>query len=143
MNVTKRIKLDFGRSTSPVVVWAKQGDYNSRKIEVEPMLNGMAYALPAGISAKFACKRPDGYKIVGSASGISNNVITVKLNSKILKIAGEIIATVILVDNSDESILSAQNFIIIAEENPFFDGEENPDDGDGDIETYTGEVEVV
>lgn len=123
MNITKRIKLDFGRSTSPITVWVKQGDENSRRIEVEPLLNGMAYTIPNGVSARFACKKPDGHQVLNDYPTISGNIITVPLTPQTLAAAGEGLASVILFDNANQSILSTQNFILRIEENPLVGSE--------------------
>lgn len=123
MNITKRIKLDFGRSTSPVTVWVKQGDENSRQIEVEPLLNGMAYTIPSGVSARFACRKPDGHQVLNDYPTISGNIITIPLTPQTLAEAGEGLASVILFDNVNQSILSTQNFILRIEENPLVGSE--------------------
>lgn len=123
MNVTKRIKLDFGRATSPVSVWVKQGDENSRKIEIEPMLNGVTYAIPSGVSARFACRKPDGHQVLNDCPAISGNIITIPLTPQTLAEAGEGLASVILFDNVNQSILSTQNFILRIEENPLVGSE--------------------
>lgn len=123
MNITKRIKLDFGRSTSPVTVWVKQGDENSRQIEVEPLLNGMAYTIPSGVSARFACRKPDGHQVLNDYPTISDNIITIPITPQTLAEAGEGLASVILFDNANQSILSTQNFVLRIEENPLVGSE--------------------
>lgn len=123
MNVTKRIKLDFARSLNPVVVWVKQGDENSRFIEIVPLKNGDNYTIPSGVSIKFACKKPDGHQVFNDYPTISNNVITVPLTPQTLAAAGEGLASIILFDDANQKILSTQNFILYIEQNPLVGSE--------------------
>lgn len=123
MNVTKRIKLDFARSLNPVVVWVKQGDENSRFIEIVPLKNGDNYTIPSGVSIKFACKKPDGHQVLNDYPTISNNIITVPLSPQTLAAAGEGLASIILFDDENQKILSTQNFILYIEQNPLVGSE--------------------
>ena len=116
MQVIKRIKLDFARSLHPVIVYAKQGDANSRVIEIEPLENGVPFAIPAGATARFEAKKPDGHQIYNDDPTILDNVITVVLSEQTLAAAGEAICTVSLYQG--DAILTAQNFILQIEESP-------------------------
>lgn len=119
-SVGKQIQLDFARSLNPVVVYAKHGDVNSRTITVEPLKNGETYTLSNGITAKFACKKPDGKYIYNDYPTVvpSTNLITVPLTEQTLAAAGEAICSVILYDEENQKVLSTQNFILQIEPSP-------------------------
>lgn len=121
MQITKRIRLDFARALSPIYVFAKQGDVDSRYVEVEPLENGKAYTIPAGVTAAFACRKPDGHQVLidgaTSESGYpkidyENNLIILELTDQTLAAAGDAIATAILKDSITNKVLSTQNFIL-------------------------------
>lgn len=140
MNVTKRIKLDFGRASSPVVVWAKQGDEDSRFVEVVPLKNGNDYTIPSGVSIHFACKKPDGHQILNDYPTIKNNIITIPLTPQTLAAAGEGLASVILMDSATETILSTQNFILYIENNPLVGAEVESSD---EYQSYLGALSKI
>lgn len=143
MNVTKRIKLDFGRAASPVVVWAKQGDEDSRFVEVVPLKNGNDYTIPSGVSIHFACKKPDGHQILNDYPTIKNNIITIPLTPQTLAAAGEGLASVILIDQQSGTVLSTQNFILYIENNPLVGAEVESSDEYQSFLTTLADVERV
>ena len=121
MQITKRIRLDFARALSPIYVFAKQGDVDSRYVEVEPLENGKAYTIPAGVTAAFACQKPDGHQVLidGATSengypkiDFENNLIILELTDQTLAAAGDAIATAVLKNASTNQVLSTQNFIL-------------------------------
>lgn len=144
MNITKRIKLDFARSLNPIIVWAKQGDENSRCIEIEPMLNGMVYTLPSGAYATFACKKPDKHLVYNPDNHltISDNIITVTLSQQTLAASGEAICSILL-HGSDGSILSTQNFLLKIEESPLDMAEIDSGDELGDLFDFIAKGEAL
>ncbi len=122
MQITKRIKLDFARSSCPVSVFAKQGDENSRFVEIEPLENGQPYIIPSGLTVAFACRKPDGHQVLidgaTSESGYpkidyDKNVIVVELTAQTLAAAGHANAMIAL--KTAGKVLSTQNFILLIE----------------------------
>lgn len=119
MQITKRIQLDFARALSPIYVFAKQGDVDSRYVEVEPLENGKPYTIPAGVTAAFACRKPDGHQVLidgaTSESGYpkidyDKNVIIVELTDQTLAAAGHANSMIAL--KTSGKVLSTQNFIL-------------------------------
>ena len=121
--IEKAITLDFARRTSPVVVFAKQGDKDSRYITITPLNNGVPYEIPAGVSVKFACHKPDGHQVFNDLPFIDAGKITVVLTEQTLAAAGEASASVILFDDAKGQILSSQNFVLLIEENPLMNAD--------------------
>ena len=130
-NITTKISLDFARSLSPIVVFAKQFDNDLRVVEIEPLKNGTAYDV-TGMKAKVAVMKSDGTQAIADAT-ISSGKISVALNASMLSVAGRATATVTLLDRADISrAVSAQNFIIFVEESAFdTEGVENDEAYEG------------
>lgn len=127
MRTTKRIKLDFARSLEPVIVYAKQGDINTRHIEIEPLENGLPYTIPSDVTARFEARKPDGRGVMNDYPTISDNIITVVLTDQTLAAFGDAVCAVSLY--KDDQILSTQNFILQIERAPITDEQiESADD---------------
>ena len=116
MESVQKIVLDFGRKDVPVKVWAKEGDNESRIIEIIPLNCGQQYAFESGIKAQFRVTKPDKKSVVNPAT-IENGMITVELTSQILAAAGEATAEIALLKGA--KILSTQTFIIIIEKSAY------------------------
>lgn len=115
--VSKTILLDFAQKTSPVTVFAKQGDNNTRVILIQPMLNGVRVNIDTGAQyvAKFAAKKPDGHFVYNDSASINDDgTITVMLTDQTLAAHGNAVCCVILETQSGETMTS-QNFTLIIE----------------------------
>lgn len=130
MKVIKRISLDFSRSTSPVVVFAKQGDKDSRIIEITPLDNGVNLDIPVGVKARFSCKKPDGKKVYNDQVKIVDGKIIVTLSEQTLLAGGEAVAEVVLHTGETDAdgnvlggVLSSQNFILNIQSSALTDAE--------------------
>jgi len=109
MKVTKAIALDFGRDTTPVTVFAKQRDKQSRFIEITPLNSGQSYELPAGVTARLHLTKPDKHTVLNDAE-IAGGKITVELKEQALAAAGTAVAEIGLY--MGEALLSSQIFYI-------------------------------
>lgn len=113
LSILKSFSLDFTRSAPLEYIFAKQGDQNSRILEITPLNSGAAYTIPAGTSVRFGAKKPDGTQVLNDAS-ISNGKIYVTLSQQTLAAAGILVGEVGLYGLSDE-LLSSQHFYLKVE----------------------------
>ena len=109
MKVTKAIALDFGRDTTPITVFAKQRDKQSRFIEITPLNSGQSYELGEGITARLHLTKPDKHTVLNDAA-IAGGKITVELTEQALAVAGTAVAEIGLYKG--EALLSSQTFYI-------------------------------
>lgn len=109
MKVTKTIALDFGRDTTPVTVFAKQRDKQSRFIEITPLNSGQSYELGEGITARLHLTKPDKHTVLNDAE-IAGGKITVELTEQALAVAGTAVAEIGLYKG--EALLSSKTFYI-------------------------------
>ena len=111
MVYTQDLILDINSNMAYTVVGAKQGDKNSRIINVHITENGEDYILSEqGVTqAQFRFKKPDGKSIINLAT-IVDNVIQIQLTAQALAVAGRGYADVVLL--SGQSVLSTVSFII-------------------------------
>lgn len=116
-DVEKMIYLDFAQKTSPVTVFAKQGDNLTRIIQIFPMLDGIPMAIDreAQYVAKFAAKKPDGHYVYNDSAKINDDgTITVTLTDQTLAAHGNATCCIMLETKSDD-VLTSQNFTLIIE----------------------------
>ena len=120
MELLQNISLDFGKDTEPVTVFAKQGDAETRYIEIAPLNKGQKYALEAGITARLHITKPDG-KIVLSDAAIlpETGAIRAELTKQALAVAG--IASAEIGLYKDAALLSSQLFYIRIEKRAYSD----------------------
>lgn len=111
--MTTEINLDFAKETTPVIVYAKQGD-GDRTIAATLFQNGLPYTPTGSPSATFRIKKPDGS---GAASGNASittgqryTVATFTIPAAALSMAG--IATAEIVLTSGNNDLSTEPFYI-------------------------------
>lgn len=114
LTILKSFSLDFAKAPPLEYIFAKQGDQNSRILEISPLNNGAAYTIPAGTTARFGAKKPDGTQILNDAT-IDNGKIYVTLSAQALAVSGVVIAEIALYGTSDE-LLSSQHFYIKVEQ---------------------------
>lgn len=115
--VVKTISLDFAQKTSPVTVFAKQGDNRTRIIHIQPLMNGVPMNIDTSFQyvAKFAAKKPDGHYVYNDSANINEDgTITVTLTDQTLAAHGNAICCVILETQSND-VLTSQNFTLIIE----------------------------
>lgn len=117
MNVTTKISLDFGqKSAYPVSVWAKQGDQETRFVEITPLDKGVAYTLEVGVTARLQATKPDGTTILDNCT-ISDGKITAELTAQVLAVSGFVIAEIGLYKGTE--LLSSALFNVEVQETAY------------------------
>lgn len=109
MQILQSITLDFGRSTLPITVFAKQYDKESRYIKITPLNSGQSYALESGVTARLQLTKADGHTVINDCA-ISGNEITAELTEQCLIVAGITTAEIGLYKGT--ALLSSQTFYI-------------------------------
>lgn len=133
MNTNQKIILDFGQKNGPVTVWAKQGDSQSRYIEITPLNCGQEMKLESGVRAELRVTKHD-KKVAVHTAAISNGVIIAELTNQILAADGEAVAEIALLKGAE--ILSTQTFVINVEKSAYnADKVESSDDYKALLET--------
>ena len=125
MIVTKKFSFDLEtRGISPLM-YAVQGDVNTRKVEISLFSNGTAWEIPDGTVVAVAYRKPDGTgglydKLPSgeSASAVSGNVVTVMLAPQVLTCAGNVVASVVFYSQDMADTLATFSFQIHVEKNP-------------------------
>ena len=116
MDIVTNITLDFAKQTFPIVVFAKQYDYNSRKIAITPLNNGLAYSIEEGITARIQATKPDGKTVINDCT-IKNGKIIAEMTAQLLTVDGRVKAEIGLYQ--DDYCLSTQIFYICVEESAY------------------------
>ena len=115
-HITTTINLDFAKDASQEYVFAKQGDQETRFVEVIPFDNGQAYTLTGGITARVGATKPDGTTVLDDCT-ISGGKIYVELTAQMLAVAGILTAEVQLYDGTE--LLSTQIFYVKVKESAY------------------------
>ena len=109
MQIVSKIYLDFGRSTLPITVFAKQGDQESRFVEITPLNLGQPYELEEGTTARLQVTKADSTQVINDAE-ITDGKIYAELTAQALAAEGVAVAEIALYKNS--SLLTSQSFYI-------------------------------
>ena len=115
--VVKTISLDFAQKTSPVTVFAKQGDNRTRISHIQPLMNGVPMNIDTSFQyvAKFAAKKPDGHYVYNDSAKINDDgTITVTLTDQTLAAHGNATCCIMLETQSGD-VMTSQNFTLIIE----------------------------
>lgn len=121
MEVLEKIKIDLSRPLRNVI-YAKQGDKNTRKVQISLYSNGMQWMVPSGSNFVVSYVRPDNSKgaysflLDGSTPAVSssNNILNVSIIQQVLEVSGAVSASVII-KNSQNEMISTFSFIIDVE----------------------------
>ena len=121
MEYTQEITLDLNSNTAPPVIYTKQGDVDTRVLEIHLMENGNEYQPPADTFAVFRMRKPDGTTIGAGVddttiTSVGNNIVTVRLSEQALAAAGRGLADILLY-NGDQ-YLSTASFILVIQPAP-------------------------
>ena len=116
MNITNTISLDFGRETLPIRVFAKQGDVNSRIVEIMPLNLGLPMTIPAGTTARLQATKPDSTQVVNDCT-ISDGKIYAELTAQVQSVAGIVVAEIGLYNG--DTLLSSQIFYVNVKESAY------------------------
>lgn len=109
MKIQQEIILDFGRSTLPITVFAKQYDKDSRTIVITPLNSGQRYTLESGVVARLQLTKADGHTVINDCT-ITNGKIFAELTEQCLTACGVATAEIGLYKGS--ALLSSQLFYI-------------------------------
>lgn len=115
-NITTTINLDFAKDASQEYVFAKQGDQETRFVEVIPFDNGQAYTLTAGITARVGATKPDGTTVLDDCT-ITDGHIFVELTAQMLAVPGIMVTEVQLYQGT--ALLSSQIFYVKIKESAY------------------------
>jgi hypothetical protein len=114
LKIVKSFPLDFTRDSPLEYIFVKAGDKNSRVLDITPLDSGLPYAIPDGVKAIFAAKKPDKTEILNNATvNKGTGHIEVILSEQTLAAEGIIVCEVALYTASDE-FLSSQHFYMKA-----------------------------
>lgn len=119
MEILQTISLDFGKDTEPITVFAKQGDAETRYIEISLLNKGQKYSLEAGITARLHITKPDGKIVLSDAAITSATTIRAELSKQALAAPGIAVAEIGLYKGS--ALLSSQLFYIRIEKRAYSD----------------------
>ncbi len=109
MQVLQSINLDFGRSTLPITVFAKQYDKESRYVEITPLNCGQSYTIESGVTARLQLTKADGHTVINDCT-IESGKIKAELTAQCLTADG--IATAEIGLYKGTALLSSQIFYI-------------------------------
>lgn len=108
MITTTKIRTDLVHPSMPVMVYAVQGDRNSRCLEMALFANGVAWPVPDGATIAIRYRKPDGtrgyYDTLPDdtpACSVEGNVISIMLAPQMLTVAGFVEAQVEITLNTD------------------------------------------
>lgn len=121
MEYTQEITLDLNSNAAPPIIYTKQGDADTRVLEIHLMEDGNEYQPPADAFAVFRMRKPDGTTIGAGVddttiTSVNNNIITVRLSEQALAAAGRGLADILLY-NGDQ-YLSTASFILVIQPAP-------------------------
>lgn len=117
MEYTQKITLDLNARSAPQVITAKQGDADTRVLEIHLMEDGKEYQPEADSIVMFRARKPDGTFIVdGTTSSLNNNIVYVRLSEQALAAAGRALVDILLY--KDNQYLSTMSFILNIEPAP-------------------------
>lgn len=110
--ITQTYKIDLVPHGEPVVVHVSQYDTGARTLAFELYNGGVAYTVPANVTASVSGTKPDGTGFVYPLT-VSGNVASLELEQQMALVAGDV-PTEISLTGADGKISSA-NFIIRVE----------------------------
>lgn len=118
MNYTQEITLDVEPgSASCCPVNAKQGDGGTRFVRVTLLCGGVPLELPAGVTARFRCRKPDGHSVDDPATVNADGTVTAELTEQVLAVPGNVLADIVLKDAAGDT-LSTATFLLLVDKAP-------------------------
>lgn len=123
MQITHKIKTDFGQQGVPEKINVVQGDYLSRSVEIKLYNNGIAYNVPEAASVlQIVYAKPDGTHGIydtmpdGSvACTASGNLVTAKLHPQMFAVAGSVLCELRMIGKNGEQLSSFKWIMQVAE----------------------------
>lgn len=118
MEYVQEITLDLNSNTAPPIIYTKQGDVDTRVLEIHLMKDGNEYQPPVGANAVFRMRKPDGTVIADYViASVGSNIVTVRLSEQTLTAAGRGLADILLY-NENSQYLSTASFILVIQPAP-------------------------
>ena len=118
MEYTQEITLDLNSNTAPPIIYTKQGDVDTRVLEIHLMEDGNEYQPPVGANAVFRMRKPDGTVVADYViASVGSNVVTIRLSEQALAAAGRSLADILLYDENSQ-YLSTASFILVIQPAP-------------------------
>lgn len=128
MTTTQKISMDLTRRAPTPVVYAKQGDSNSRVLDISLHSSGTEWEIPANATAVIRYRKEDGTAGIydtlpneTAAYAISGNTLSITLAPQMLTCPGLVQADVLL--SGETELLATFDFQIVVEKSPVFDAE--------------------
>lgn len=121
MKVIEKINIDLSRPLRNVI-YAKQGDKNTREVQISLYSNGVQWIVPSESNFVVSYVRPDNSKGAYSflldgltpAVSSSNNILNVSILQPVLAVSGAVSASVII-KNGQNEMIGTFSFIIDVE----------------------------
>lgn len=110
--ILQTYQIDLVPHGEPVVVHVSQYDTGGRSLAFELYNGGVAYSVPAGVTASITGTKPDGTGFMYPMT-VSGNVVTIDLEQQMALLAGDVPAEITL--TSADGKVSTANFIIRVE----------------------------
>lgn len=132
--IKKKIKMDLSISNAPQVVYAVQGDTNTRNVVIDLYNAGAAWTVPDGASGVVKFQKADGKggiydKLPNGFPAVvyeeNSNQIEVSLAPQVLTFPGEVKAQVSLI--YDNNIISTFSFVVLVQADPGANVEKSTD----------------
>lgn len=118
MTITKQIKLNLQNPGNPAIVHAKQGDKDSRILEITLYDGVTAYEIPAGATVQIEGTKPDKTSFMYGGT-IADGVVSVTLKPQVLTVAGIVPVDIVLYSGTQR--LSSFRMDIIVQKKSFDD----------------------
>lgn len=118
MEYIQEITLDLNAQVATPIIYAKQGDADTRVLEVHLMEDGNEYIPEAGSLVMFRARKPDGtYVVDATSASLNNNIVNVRLTEQTLVEAGRALVDIVLYDGNGQ-YLSTASFILVIQPSP-------------------------
>ena len=129
MDYTQNIQLDFNTASPRLVVYAKQGDADTRTLHVSFTKDGNEYKPSTSNSIMLRLRTPDGQSTVNNYTPNSDGTVDVTLTPEMLLTAGRAFADLVEYDGG-EHVLSTMTFIVYISDSPSIDPSVTSTDND-------------
>lgn len=138
MRSIQKIELDFAGESIPKKVFAKQGDAETRFLEITPLCHGQILQKEEGIVPRLRLCKPDGHTVMNDGS-FTEGKITVELTRQALSCAGKAVAEIGLYKGTE--LLSSQMFIVEVRPTAYPEGAPESSDEYGSLTKTLAEAE--
>lgn len=111
--IVTQISIDLSGINRFEYVIAKQGDVNSRLLQVQLLNNGKVYVLDDQTTARVSITKPDKKEVVRDCE-VNNNMVEVVLGANMLAVAGTAEAEILLTDSAGTVTSASFDIKIVA-----------------------------